>query len=98
MRDTARERTDRLQSLTMAQLLLQLLAPTFGNFHFLDLGLQPVIHAHQLTTHVLEVRGQLMQLANAGADAERLSVVARGDGPGNIPQADELGATTDNSG
>src|SRR5882757_7268441 len=82
----AGQSTDRFESLTMPQLLLQFLTPNLGYLLFLDLRLKPMIHAHQFTAHTLQIRCQIMQLANAGIDVERLRIVSRGNGSGDIPQ------------
>ena len=87
MRDAARESAHRLQALTMPQLLLQFFAPDLRNFLLLDFRLQAMVDPHQFAAHAFEVRGQFMQLADAGGDLQGLRIVAGGDGAGDVLQS-----------
>src|SRR5450631_3029916 len=75
-----------VQTVTMAQLLLQLIAPGFRDLLFQNLLPQAIVHAHQFAAHRLQVRREIVQFPNAGADLQRLGVVAGGDGARHVLQ------------
>ncbi len=87
MSDAAGERAYRLQPLTVPQLLLQFFALNFGDFLFLDFCLQAIVHAHQFTAHVFQVRRELVKLADSRGDLQCLRIVAGRDRTRHVLQA-----------